>query len=54
MENSFWVQLTEKDALGEQNWGHRKSQDYLKLLTSVGKPHQGWVPQGAKPGSHVF
>ncbi|NP_083421.2 inactive ribonuclease-like protein 10 isoform 1 [Mus musculus] len=37
MESSFWVQLTEKDALGEQNWGHRKSQDYLKLLTSVGK-----------------
>ncbi|XP_031217722.1 inactive ribonuclease-like protein 10 [Mastomys coucha] len=37
MESSFWVLLTEKKVLEEQNWGHRKSQDYLKLLTSIGK-----------------
>lgn len=53
MESSFWVLLTEKEALGEQNWGHKKSQVYLKLLTSVGKPRQGQTPQGAKPGPRV-
>ncbi|XP_021494680.2 inactive ribonuclease-like protein 10 isoform X1 [Meriones unguiculatus] len=37
MKGSFWVLLTEKRALGEQDSGHRKSQDYLKLLTSIGK-----------------
>lgn len=41
MESSFWVRLTEKEVPGEQNWGHRKRQEYLKLLTSVGKPQQG-------------
>lgn len=41
MESSFWVRLSEKEVPGEQNWGHRKRQEYLKLLTSVGKPHQG-------------
>ncbi|XP_050999317.1 inactive ribonuclease-like protein 10 [Acomys russatus] len=37
MKSSFWVLLTEKKALGEQNRGHRHIQDCLKLLTSVGK-----------------
>ncbi|EDL88433.1 rCG61149, isoform CRA_b [Rattus norvegicus] len=37
MESSFWVRLSEKEVPGEQNWGHRKRQEYLKLLTSVGK-----------------
>lgn len=38
MESGFWELLTEKKAIAGQNQGHRKSQDYLKLLTSIGKP----------------
>lgn len=38
MESGFWELLTEKKATAGQNQGHRKSQDYLKLLTSIGKP----------------
>ncbi|XP_028729319.2 inactive ribonuclease-like protein 10 [Peromyscus leucopus] len=37
MESGFWVLLTDKKALGGQNQGHRKSQDYLRLLSSIGK-----------------
>ncbi|KAH0505876.1 Inactive ribonuclease-like protein 10 [Microtus ochrogaster] len=37
MESGFWELLTEKKAIAGQNQGHRKSQDYLKLLTSMGR-----------------
>lgn len=50
MESSFWELFTGKKG---QNQGHRKSQDYLKLLTNTGKPQQGWMPQGATPGPHA-
>lgn len=50
MESGFWVLLTDKKALGGQNQGHRKSQDYLRLLSIIGKPQQCL---GEQSGPHV-